>query len=143
MTRWADLTTADPDLAAAVRRCFAVGRHATMATLRHDGSPRISGTEVDFADDGGLHVAMMPGTRRAADLRRDPRLALHCPTLDPPEDAPEAWLGDAKVDAVAEEVEGDRFHLALTRVTWTRVVGGALAITSWTPGEGATTVHRD
>lgn len=65
-------------------RTFAVRKHATLATLRRDGSPRISGTEVVFDDEAGeIYLGMMPGSVKALDLRRDPRLALHSPTVDP------------------------------------------------------------
>lgn len=56
MTSWTDFATAQPELARRIRLCFAIRKHATVATLRRDGSPRISGTEVDFADDG-LYLA--------------------------------------------------------------------------------------
>lgn len=49
-----------PELAASVPGCFAVRTHCTLATLRRDGSPRISGTEVEFAD-GALWLGMMAG----------------------------------------------------------------------------------
>lgn len=92
MARWEDFVVADPAFAADVRRCFAIRKHATMATLRKDGSPRISGTEVEFDDDGEVYLGMMPASLKALDLRRDPRLALHCPTEDAPEGDPSAWL---------------------------------------------------
>jgi hypothetical protein len=41
----------------------------TLATLRRDGSPRISGTEVEFTD-GQVWLGMMPGSLKALDLRR-------------------------------------------------------------------------
>jgi hypothetical protein len=41
----------------------------------------------------------MPGSRKSADLARDPRLALHSGSDDPPE-----WRGDAKLSGFAEEV---------------------------------------
>ncbi len=87
MTAWTDFAAAQPELARPVRQCFAIRKHATLATLRRDGSPRISGIEVEFAGDG-LYLAMMPGSLKALDLRRDPRLALHCPTEDTPPDDP-------------------------------------------------------
>lgn len=46
MTTWPDVVGAEPGLAELVRRCFAIREHAT---LRADGSPRISGTEVELA----------------------------------------------------------------------------------------------
>ena len=72
MSSWQEFATQVPDFAQRVEGLFVAYKHHTMATLRLDGSPRISGTEVTF-DDGRLLLGMMPGTRRAADLRRDPR----------------------------------------------------------------------
>jgi hypothetical protein len=50
------------DFAARVRRCFEAGTSKTIATLRRDGAPRISGSELAFTDgevtlgdDGWLH----------------------------------------------------------------------------------------
>ncbi|MFT3716083.1 MAG: pyridoxamine 5'-phosphate oxidase family protein [Gordonia sp. (in: high G+C Gram-positive bacteria)] len=144
MTSWADFHSRFPELADTVRRTFAVGKHATMATVRRDGGPRISGTEVDFADDGRLYLGMMPGARRADDLRRDPRVAVHCPTQDPPPDDPAGWLGDGKIAARAVEVEPDRFQLDIMQVVLTRVAPGAeeLEITVWTPERGVTVTRR-
>ncbi len=68
MTSWIDFADAHPELAHRVRQCFAIRKHATLATLRRDGSPRISGIEVDFADDG-LFLGMMLGSLKALDLR--------------------------------------------------------------------------
>ncbi len=64
MTSWTDFATAQPELARRVRQCFAIRKHATLATLRRDGSPRISGIEVDFAD--GLWLGDAKITGRAA-----------------------------------------------------------------------------
>ena len=76
MAAWKDVEQAEPEFAARVRRLFDAGRHKTIATLRADGSPRISGIECEFAD-GELRFGSMPGARKGADLRRDPRFALH------------------------------------------------------------------
>ena len=50
MTSWAAFAADAPDLAQKVRDRFASAKHCTPATLRRDGSPRVSGTEVEFAD---------------------------------------------------------------------------------------------
>jgi hypothetical protein len=55
MSDWAQVEAGAPTLAASVRGCFDVRKHGTMATLRADGSPRISGTEVQW-DDGALWI---------------------------------------------------------------------------------------
>ena len=76
MASWAEFASAEPALASRVRQRFDIRKHKTPATLRKDGSPRISGIEVEFAD-GELFLGMMPGSRKLDDLERDPRLALH------------------------------------------------------------------
>ena len=145
MTSWADVAAAEPELARRVRATFAVRKHAVLATLRRDGSPRLSGTEVEFTDDGEVVLGMMPGSRKALDLRADPRLALHCPTVDPPEDDPAAWAGDGKIAGVAVELsdpartdEPHRFRVDVHEVVLTRVGTPAdhLLLQWWRPGTG-------
>jgi len=142
MASWSDVEKEAPELTAAVRKRFAVRKHATVATLRRDGSPRISGTEVEFSD-GEIWLGSMPGARKARDLRRDPRLALHSPTVDPPDDDPSAWNGEAKLAGRAVEVsdpqavdEPHRFRIDVTEVVLTRVSGDRLVMQLWHPGRG-------
>jgi hypothetical protein len=104
MARWDAFEHEVPELARAVRARFDAHLHKLLATLRRDGSPRVSGTEVTFRD-GELWLGMMPGSRKAIDLRRDPRLALHSASVDPPAEDPSAWGGDAKVAGRAVEVD--------------------------------------
>jgi general stress protein 26 len=98
MATWDEVRKAAPDLSAAVQRSFDAHIHKTLATLRADGSPRISGQEAPFRE-GELWLGMMPDSRKARDLERDPRLALHSATVDP-----EMPDGDAKLSGRAEEV---------------------------------------
>jgi hypothetical protein len=142
MTTWAVFAAAEPELASDVSRAFAARKHATMATIRADGSPRISGTEVDVGDDGEFYVAMMPGTRRAADLRRDPRIAVHSPTIDPPED-PTQWVGEGKLAGIAIETAPDRFRLDVDQVAFQRIVAGKLEIRYWSADAGLRVATRD
>lgn len=144
MPWWEDLVAEQPEFADRVRARFLAHKHSTLATLRRDGSPRISATEVDFTE-GGLWLSSMPGARKALDLRRDPRLALHCPTEDTPEQDPGSWPGDAKIAGRAYEVSDaalvdvvHRFRIELTEVVLTRVSPAAdhLIIESWHPGRG-------
>jgi Pyridoxamine 5'-phosphate oxidase len=95
---WGEVTAAAPELAGAVQRSFDGHIHKTLATLRADGSPRISGIEASFRE-GNLWLGMMPDSRKARDLQRDPRFALHSATVDP-----ELAGGDAKVGGRAVEV---------------------------------------
>src|SRR4051794_22087550 len=147
MTSWTDFAADQPELADLVRRCFAVRKHATLATLRRDGSPRISGTEVDFGE-GGVFLGSMAGAVKARDLQRDPRFALHCPTVDAEPGNESAWLGDAKLSGTAREVPGDhaegsnKFELDLLEVVHTCVDGDHLLIRTWHPGRGLERIER-
>ncbi|MDQ1690210.1 MAG: hypothetical protein QOD87_318, partial [Pseudonocardiales bacterium] len=87
MASWAEIEDVVPELAAKVRARFDAGTNKTMATVRRDGSPRISGTELSFAARDSVAVVslgMMAGSRKLADVRRDPRVAVHSPSLEPP-----------------------------------------------------------
>lgn len=146
MTSWNEFQAAEPAFADAVRRTFAVRKHATMATTDSSGAPRISGTEVDFRADGEVYLGMMPGARRAADLRTDPRVAVHCPTVDPPPADQPSWAGEGKLSAVAVEtaVGSHEFRLDLRRVVLTRIAddGEGLRISLWEPDVGLRVLLR-
>src|SRR5579875_3177142 len=96
MSSWREIAAADAEFASRLLEFFSARKHHTMATIRENGSPRISGTEVKV-EDGQFILGMMPGTRRAADLRRDPRIAVHSQGVDPPEGAPQLWSGETKL----------------------------------------------
>jgi hypothetical protein len=98
MASWREITEQAPELAQAVRERLEAHRHKTLATLRRDGSPRISGTETKFAE-GELWFGSMWRAVKALDLQRDPRFALHSGS-----DEPDSWRGDAKVAGRAEEI---------------------------------------
>jgi hypothetical protein len=103
MVAWRAVAESAPEFAARVRQRFDEHKHKTMATLRRDGSPRISGIEAQFVD-GELWFGSMSGAVKALDLRRDPRFALHGPSVDADEDDPAAWGGDAKLSGRAVEI---------------------------------------
>src|SRR5947199_4010275 len=96
MTAWQDVERAEPVFAERVRTLFDAGRHKTIATLRADGSPRISGIECELTD-GDLRFGSMTGARKGADLKRDPRFALHSPTFHPEVGKEKDWPGEAKI----------------------------------------------
>ncbi|MHB8613177.1 MAG: pyridoxamine 5'-phosphate oxidase family protein, partial [Candidatus Dormibacteraceae bacterium] len=116
MASWSEFEAAAPEFARRVRALLAARKHLTMATLRRDGSPRISGTEVEFAG-GQLRIGSMPDSVKAMDLLRDPRVAIHGPTNDPAEGNPAAWKGEAKISGTATEVDsGSSAHRFLIDV---------------------------
>jgi hypothetical protein len=145
MTSWRDIETAAPEFAARVRRLFDARRHKTIATVRADGSPRISGIEANFPD-GELVFESMPHARKGADLRRDPRFALHSATVDPVDGQEAQWPGEAKIAgrAIADGA-ADRFRADITEVVHTHLNDQAtlLVVEWWTPGDGLRTVARE
>ena len=148
MASWAEFEHAAPEFASRVRALLTSRKHLTMATLRRYGSPRISGTEVELVD-GQLRIGSMPGAVKAQDLRRDPRVAIHGPTDDPPADNPAAWKGEAKVAGFAREVESGsaahRFLIDIEEAVITRLndSGSRLVVESWNPGRGYRSVERE
>jgi len=157
MSAWRDVERAEPHFARRVRELFDAHRHKTIATLRADGSPRISGIEADFAD-GELTFASMPNARKGADLRRDPRFALHSATTDPVEGSEAQWPGEAKVsgrvipavsdtDLTTDGSDGpdaDRFRADVTSVVYTHLNETAtmLVVEWWTPTQGLRRIER-
>ena len=109
MARWQDVIDTAPAFADELRRHLDARVHKTIATLRADGSPRISGIETFYAE-GDIWVGSMPNARKAIDLQRDPRYALHSGSVDPPE-----WPGDAKLSGRAEEIADPDRRLAIFR----------------------------
>jgi hypothetical protein len=148
MATWAEFEAAEPEFASRMRALMASRKHLTMATLRRDGSPRISGTEVELAG-GQLQIGSMPNAVKALDLRRDPRVAIHGPTDDPPAGEPAGWKGEAKVAGMAIEVESGsaahRFLIDIQEAVITRLNegGNRLVIESWIPGRGYRRVERE
>jgi Pyridoxamine 5'-phosphate oxidase len=153
---WRAIEEAEPDFAERVRRLFDAGRHKTIATLRADGSPRISGIECEFAD-GDLRFGSMAGARKGADLERDPRFALHGPTFHPEEGREADWPGEAKISGRASpagpvttheaggQPDGEMFVADITEVVITGLNAQAtkLVVESWAPERGLRRVERD
>lgn len=153
---WGQLEEQAPELAERIKSRFESHVHAVLATLRRDGSPRLSGMEAPIRD-GHLWLGMMPDSLKAADLHRDPRFSLHSSP-----DTEELPLGDARLDgqaavAAPEEVDlfvtGHRmpiedpsvmvlFTARISRATLTRVEGQELVIETWTPSDGLREIRR-
>jgi hypothetical protein len=152
MASWDELTAAAPELATTVRARFDAHKHALIATVRRDGSPRLSGIETDFSR-GELWLGMMPESRKTADLRRDPRFALHSAPVDL-----DLVEGDAKLSGrvvlvtdptfvaeylrAFEEATGDAppggadlYRAELLEASVVTVDGDRLVIDSWRAGE--------
>lgn len=158
MAAFSDVEKEEPEFAARVKAAFDAHGHKILATLRVDGSPRVSGIEARFAD-GELWLAGMPRSVKFADLRRDPRMALHSGS-----DEPAAFTADAKVSGRAVEVTDpaeraafaganqmpaeaqpfELFRIDLDQVVLTALndAKDALVISSWRSGWGLTRATR-
>jgi hypothetical protein len=142
---WEVFAADAPELAAAIRERFAAHKHHVMATLRGDGSPRVSGTEVDFRF-GKVLLGSMPGARKARDLQRDPRLAVHAHTGDSTMAGGDAKIAGRAVEILDAELLArfvgevhppEPFHLfdvELTEAILTTVEGDQLVVRRWAPG---------
>lgn len=144
MASWQQIEHDAPDFAARVRARFEAGTNKTIATIRRDGAPRISGTELQFTSRQ-VTLGMMPGSMKLRDVRRDPRIAVHSPTLEPPHDQPDQWPGDAKLaGSLVQTPDADNPHggasfaIDVTEVVLTYVGTPAdhLVIESWHPERG-------
>ena len=157
MARFAEVAAEEPQFAERVRACFDAHRHTVLATLRADGAPRVSGIEMSFVA-GEPWLTGMPGSVKFADLRRDPRFALHSGS-----DEPDVFTADAKLSGRAVEVTDaaerqafaeaaglpgpagfELFRIELDQVVLTAVKEdrSALVISSWRPGRGTSTTER-
>jgi len=158
MASWSEIETNAPEFARTVRDVFDAHRHKVLATIRRDGAPRVSGIELEFRD-GEVWFGTMPGSLKGLDLLRDPRLALHSASEDPPED-PRSWPGDAKLsgravvvaDPAAREaslpaeapVGSQVFRVDIAEAVHTRVGDPAdhLVIQFWREGGGLRRIER-
>jgi pyridoxamine 5'-phosphate oxidase-like protein len=154
---WAAFRAAEPDFADAVRARFEAFRHHVLATLRPDGSPRLTGLEGDFRG-GELWLGMMIGSRKALDLRRDPRFSMYAN----PGSGTGMSGGDARISGRAVEVTDpeefaryaagaaggeapERFHLfrvELSEAVRITIEDPHIVFQVWHPGHALRTIRR-
>jgi hypothetical protein len=155
MASWSEFEAAEPEFAGRAKAFLDAHVHKTLATVRADGTPRISGTEIAFKE-GEVWLGSMRGARKARDLQRNSRFAVHGGSDDPP-----AWKGDAKFAGVVEELtrvadiaringtqHAGKSHLFRCDIEELSLVcpndaGDALVIEIWKPGEPIRRIERD
>jgi hypothetical protein len=155
MATWEQFSREAPDLAKAVRARFEATKHHVIATLRRDGSPRVSGTEVDFFGPD-LIIGSMWQAVKAKDLQRNGRFALHSNPGDSSMEGGDAKISGRAIEVtdpdelrafVAREHPPEPFHLfrlSLEEVVRTSISPDEkyLVIESWRPGGPVRTIDR-
>ena len=162
MATWQEFVDEAPRIAEIFRRRHAAtGNLCLLATVRADGSPRISPIEPRVFE-GRLLLVGMPHTTKFRDLGRDGRFCLHTATVDP-----HVGEGDVKLfGAVRNDrdtalhqrfahmlyaesgfdlrgQEFDPFYVAeLTGGSSVTIDGGQLTVTIWRPGQGERAVRK-
>jgi hypothetical protein len=150
MIKWAELETNYPDFSSRVAIRFLAHRHHVLASLRPDGSPRVSGINL-FFNDGEMWFGSMTGSQKTRDLLRDPRCAVHSAPLSETLES-----GDVKINGVASRLsreqallwqpgsphDGDYFALLLTHVSLVTVRNEKLVIEMWDTSHGLRIVER-
>lgn len=157
---WRRLCAEVPEHAERVRASLCAQRHTILATLRADGSPRVSGMELDFFE-GQLYFGCMRNAWKGRDLDRDPRFALHnCSTLET-----ESSIGDSRLSGTAYRVTDqallDRFatflreemdfeppggfelfSTELSEAVLISLEGEEMVFDTWKPGAGVRQARR-
>jgi len=168
MTSWTDFEQAEPELAQRARSIISATTNCVLATIRADGSPRVSGID-PFFRDGELWIGSMPSSRKGADLARDPRIALHGIPWESrrvKEGAEDPGDGDVKVtgralklgdDAASARIlseyfaelgvdepaeGGDLYTIDLATVVVISVADDQLVVDRWSAQDGRKVVKR-
>ena len=148
---WRDLEAAAPELARLGRARLDAARVALLATVRADGTPRISPVEPYLSGDQLLFGAM-PWSAKVRDLKRSPRCTLHSAVTGPDAGEGELKLYGRAVEADEQVREACRdgwwtgrprdaavvLALAIEEavfVGW-ELDRGRMRISRWTPADG-------
>jgi hypothetical protein len=155
MISFAELLQAAPEVAEPIQRRIEATGLALVGTIRADGSPRVSPIEV-LVRDGRLQLGMMPGSRKAVDVGRDPRVCLLTPVadkddlggegklfgalrrLDDPDEVAALFAAATEgTDWDATDLDGSpAFEVLVSAAAWQRVEDDAFVTSSWDPRRG-------
>lgn len=160
VVRFASFLEAAPQIAEPMSHRFRAAGLGILATVRPDGSPRVSPVELMFVGDG-LHIGMMPGSRKYGDVRRDGRVSLLTAVADRHDLGGEGKvfgrlreLGSDEADdvlragATAAGLDADAlagspvFELLVEAAAWQRVEGESWVSSTWSPVHGARRYER-
>jgi pyridoxamine 5'-phosphate oxidase-like protein len=120
--RWGEVQRQQPRLGQLAQDRLITPGVLLVVTIRRDGTPRLSPVE-PFVLDGELWLSMMLGSRKAADLHRDPRVLVHSVVT-----RPDGEEGELKLRGTARSIEDtsaqQRYADAVTQaLPWSPQVG--------------------
>ena len=115
--RWDAFTQSCPEIADLAETRFRADELVLLGTIREDGSARISPCEVDFAM-GRLFLGMMWRSKKALDLQRDPRIAVHSVPSDRMNPGGDVKLYGRAIDESDPDVRGAFRETILARIDW-------------------------
>lgn len=152
MATWQLFNDEAAQLAEAAQARLRAAETHILASLRKDGSPRVSGTEV-FPLGPDLVIGSMDGAVKAADLLHDSRFALHAHPAQDGADVKFSGHAHEITDAqtlrdIGQQAEppgpARYFRLDLTEVVLTEVGDDQqhLLIRRWRPQEGVVAFKR-
>ncbi len=139
---WGEFEHEEPELAEVIRSRFEANLHHVLGTIRSDGAPRLSGTEVRI-DRAEVTVGMMSGSQKLSDVQRDPRVEIHSAPLEVDLAAGDAKLAGSLLEqGPTRGPEGTSFRLRIALASLVRVEGNELVLTAWRPGRGVREIRR-
>jgi Pyridoxamine 5'-phosphate oxidase len=154
---WRDLESAAPEIAHLGRERLEQARVALLATLRKDGSPRISPVE-PYLTQGHLIFGAMSWSLKTRDLLRDPRCVLHSAVTGPDSGEGELKLYGRATEADQEIRNGCReswwverppgaatvFALTIEQATFISwdTEQGQMTVRRWSPQRGYNKMRR-
>jgi hypothetical protein len=162
MRTFAELERLAPEIAGPIHDRLRTTGIGLLGTIRRDGSPRVSPIEVAL-QEGRLYVGMMPGSQKARDVERDPRVALLTPVRDREDVTGEGKLF-GRVERIADSARADDvlmaaaaeagfdpeavrgspvFELLVDGAAWQRVEEDAWTTISWRDGEAVRHRRRE
>lgn len=150
MATWNSIAAEAPLLAAQVLARFIGHPHHILGTIELNGAPRLSGINLMW-DDGVVWFGCMSGSRKALDIHRDSRIALHSAPMSAELDG-----GDARISGRALPLESARvlawrpetpsdgvfFEVDIEKVHLVEVDGKDLKVSMWDTESGLRIVNR-
>ncbi len=154
---WRELEIAAPEIARVGEERLDRARVGLLATLREDGSPRISPVE-PYLSQGELLFGSLVWSLKTRDLRRDSRCALHSAITGPDNGEPELKLQGRALEAEGQIRDACQegwwqaqspeaaivFALRIERASLVKwdIAQGQMVVVRWSPDHGLTESRR-